>query len=104
MPALSKDQREGLLDRGGLDRGRRAAPWPASAVATRFDGSRSFKVTDIERRIAELEAVREALRRLAVSCGEGAAKTTCPFIDELYCPIDPKPDAACCGPADARRS
>lgn len=52
------------------------------------------KVADMEQRIAALQTVRDALQRLAVSCGSDSA-TTCPFLDELYRPIDTSPDAAC---------
>jgi DNA-binding transcriptional MerR regulator len=46
------------------------------------------KLADIERRIAELEAMRGALARLAAGCSEGTTNGTCPFLDELYRPIE----------------
>lgn len=51
------------------------------------------KLTDIERRIAELQDMRDALARLASSCENGAAQSSCPFLDELGRPLD---TAACC--------
>lgn len=51
------------------------------------------KLTDIERRIAELQDMRDALARLASSCENGAARGSCPFLDELERPLD---TAACC--------
>lgn len=41
------------------------------------------KLADIDRRIAELQEMRAALARLAMSCEQGAALGTCPFLDEL---------------------
>ena len=57
------------------------------------------KVADIEQRIAELQTVRDALQRLAVNC-EAETATTCPFLDELYRPLDSQPDASCCADGD----
>lgn len=55
------------------------------------------KLADIEQRIAELEAMRDALARLATSCDSGTAAGTCPFLDELARPLLPtSPSADCC--------
>ena len=57
------------------------------------------KVTDIERRISELQAMRDALARLAQNCDEPHASGTCPFLDELARPLPAEPAdsaAACC--------
>lgn len=51
------------------------------------------KLDDIERRIAELEAMRGALSRLARGCETGANQGTCPFLDELARPLGPEPRA-----------
>jgi DNA-binding transcriptional MerR regulator len=51
------------------------------------------KLTDIERRIAELQDMRDALARLASGCENGAAQGSCPFLDELGRPLDA---ATCC--------
>ena len=46
------------------------------------------KLADIDQRIAELQAVREALARLAHNCDEpSAAAGDCPFLDELTRPL-----------------
>lgn len=45
------------------------------------------KLTDIDRRIAELQEMRDALSRLATSCDSGAALGSCPFLDELARPL-----------------
>ncbi|MGE0548838.1 MAG: heavy metal-responsive transcriptional regulator [Kofleriaceae bacterium] len=45
------------------------------------------KLADIDRRIAELEAMRDALARLASGCESGAARGSCPFLDELGRPL-----------------
>ena len=52
------------------------------------------KKQDIERRIAELEAIRDALGRMAQSCERGGTMGTCPILDELSKPLDP--DASYC--------
>jgi DNA-binding transcriptional MerR regulator len=60
------------------------------------------KVADIERRIAELEAMRGALVRLAQGCERGAALGTCPFLDELAQPLDSaRGSTDCCEEASA---
>lgn len=41
------------------------------------------KLTVLERRIAELEEMREALARLASACDSGKALGSCPLLDEL---------------------
>lgn len=46
------------------------------------------KVTDIERRIVELQEMRDALARLASGCENGAVLGSCPFLDELARPLD----------------
>jgi MerR family transcriptional regulator, copper efflux regulator len=46
------------------------------------------KLSDIDRRIAELEAMRDALARLATRCDDASATGTCPFLDELARPLD----------------
>lgn len=45
------------------------------------------KLADIDRRIAELEAMRGALARLATSCDDGSATGSCPFLDKLARPL-----------------
>lgn len=52
------------------------------------------KKEDIERRIAELEAMRDALTRLAQSCGRGETTGMCPILHELSKPL--APGAPCC--------
>jgi DNA-binding transcriptional MerR regulator len=55
------------------------------------------KLTDIDRRIAELQAMRDALARLAQNCSEEHTSGTCPFLDELARPLDgARPLAAGC--------
>src|SRR5262245_58342040 len=49
----------------------------------RVRGRALAKLADVERRIAELQAVRDALARLAQNCCEPHAAGTCPFLDEL---------------------
>lgn len=44
------------------------------------------KLADLDTRIAELEAMRDALARLAENCGD--ASSGCPFLDELGRPFD----------------
>lgn len=46
------------------------------------------KLADIDRRIAELQAIRGALARLARGCERGDALGTCPVLDELGRPLD----------------
>lgn len=48
------------------------------------------KAADIDQRIAELEAMRGALARLARSCADGHS-AGCPFLDELTRPLDGVP-------------
>lgn len=55
------------------------------------------KLADIDRRIAELHAMRGALARLASGCERGSALGTCPFLDELAHPFETKTlSADCC--------
>ena len=54
------------------------------------------KLADIDRRIAELEAMRGALARLAAGCEGGAALGTRPFLDELARPLDTGPRSTDC--------
>ncbi len=53
------------------------------------------KLDDIERRIAELQEMRDALARLASGCESGAASGTCAFLDELARPLDSKTSSGC---------
>ncbi len=56
------------------------------------------KLADIDQRIAELQAMRDALARLAHNCDEPSATGTCPFLDELARPIrasTPTPTDCC---------
>jgi MerR family copper efflux transcriptional regulator len=53
------------------------------------------KLSDIDRRIAELQAMRDALARLATGCEDGGASGSCPFLDELGRPLDEQ-SASCC--------
>ena len=53
------------------------------------------KLADIDRRIAELHEMREALARLAAGCEDGASHSTCPFLDELARPLDRQTDVTC---------
>ncbi|MBE7448970.1 MAG: heavy metal-responsive transcriptional regulator [Kofleriaceae bacterium] len=46
------------------------------------------KVVDIDQRIAELQAMRDALARLARNCDEPSATGSCPILDELSRPLD----------------
>ncbi len=46
------------------------------------------KLADIDRRIAELAAMRRALARLATSCDDGSPTGTCPFLDQLALPLN----------------
>jgi MerR family copper efflux transcriptional regulator len=52
------------------------------------------KMQDIERRIGELEAMRDALARLAQSCDSGETTGTCPILHELSRPL--QAEAPCC--------
>ena len=55
------------------------------------------KLADIDQRIAELQAMREALARLAKNCDQPGASGTCPFLDELAQPLaGSAPAADCC--------
>ena len=51
------------------------------------------KLADIDRRIAELSAMRDALARLAAGCE--SASSTCPLLDELARPPDESLVEAC---------
>lgn len=53
------------------------------------------KLTDIDRRITELQEMRGALARLASGCESGEALGSCPFLDELARPLGD--EAASCG-------
>jgi DNA-binding transcriptional MerR regulator len=46
------------------------------------------KAADIDRRIAELQAMRGALVRLASRCERGTVSGSCLFLDELHRPLD----------------
>ncbi len=46
------------------------------------------KLGDVDRRIAELQQMRDALARLARRCDSGAAQGACPFLDELGRPLE----------------
>jgi MerR family transcriptional regulator, copper efflux regulator len=46
------------------------------------------KLADIDRRIAELQQMRDALARLAKGCEKGADLGACPFLDELGRPLN----------------
>jgi len=52
------------------------------------------KLADIDRRIAELHEMRDALARLAQGCEGGGALGSCPFLDELGRPLDGKSQAS----------
>lgn len=54
------------------------------------------KLADLDRRIAELDAMRGALARLASGCERGAALGTCPFLDELARPLEAGPPSTAC--------
>lgn len=45
------------------------------------------KLADIDQRIAELQAMRDALARLAHNCDEPSATGNCPFLDQLARPL-----------------
>lgn len=45
------------------------------------------KLADIDRRIEELQTMRDALARLAHNCDQPAAGRSCPFLDELARPL-----------------
>jgi MerR family transcriptional regulator, copper efflux regulator len=53
------------------------------------------KLADVDRRIAELEQMRDALARLASGCESGAALGSCPFLDELARPLGDHASASC---------
>ena len=59
------------------------------------------KLADIERRIAELQAMRDALARLAEGCESGEMLSSCPFLDELAQPLDGKARACRAGEKSA---
>ena len=56
------------------------------------------KLADIDQRIAELQAMRDALARLAHNCDEPTATGNCPVLDELARPLTARAPAAgdCC--------
>ncbi len=49
------------------------------------------KIADIQQRVAELEAMRDALTRLAANCSSRPSTSDCPFLDELSQPRAPAP-------------
>jgi DNA-binding transcriptional MerR regulator len=53
------------------------------------------KLADVDRRIAELEEMRDALARLASGCESGAALGSCPFLDELARPLGEHVSTSC---------
>ena len=57
------------------------------------------KLADIDRRIATLQQMRDALARLAKGCERGADLGACPFLDELGRPLE---SSAACREADCR--
>lgn len=62
------------------------------------------KLDDIDRRIAELQAMRGALARLASGCEDSAPAGACPFLDELARPLDDDPKASPAGCCDEARA
>jgi len=54
------------------------------------------KLADIDQRIAELQAMRGALARLAQNCSDEHTTGTCPFLDELARPLEATSTAADC--------
>jgi len=54
------------------------------------------KLADIDQRIAELEAMRDALARLATSCERGDVAGACPFLNELARPLGSSMTEDCC--------
>jgi MerR family copper efflux transcriptional regulator len=58
------------------------------------------RLADIDRRIAELEAIRGALTALATTCRGDQAARSCRFLDELARPFD---DASGCSTSPACR-
>ena len=69
---FSLDEIEELVRLRG---GRRGERQQVRAIAER-------KITDIDRKIAQLQSMRDALDQLAASCRDGAA-AHCPIIDAL---------------------
>jgi DNA-binding transcriptional MerR regulator len=65
----------------------------ARMTCERVRASALAKLADIDRRIAELQAMRGALARLAAGCERGEVGGACPFLDELAQPLGP-PEAA----------
>ena len=53
------------------------------------------KLSDIDRRIAELQEMRDALARLASGCESGAELGSCPFLDELARPLEARTTSGC---------
>jgi DNA-binding transcriptional MerR regulator len=49
------------------------------------------KLADIDKRIAELTAMREALGRVVDKCQDSCAPGACGFLDELGQPFEPAP-------------
>lgn len=54
------------------------------------------KLADIDRRIAELQEMRNALARLASGCESGGALGSCPFLDELGRPLEERSQQTAC--------
>lgn len=73
-----------LAEVKGLLTLRVSARTPCERVRERALG----KLADIDQRIAELQAMRDALARLAHNCDEPSATGNCPFLDELARPLD----------------
>ena len=55
------------------------------------------KLADIDRRIEELQTMRDALARLAHNCDQPRASGSCPFLDELARPLKASAEPAGCG-------
>lgn len=60
----------------------RATPGPAPDRAT-VQARTEAKLTQLEAKIADLEAMRGVLRRLHRACCEGGTTSTCPILDAL---------------------
>jgi len=61
------------------------------------DGVRAIataKVTDLEERIADLQALRDGLTRLVATCEKPRAERECPILHELDAAIAPPPSVA----------
>lgn len=69
-----------------------SAKMPCARVRERA----SLKLSDMDRRIQELQTMRDALARLAHNCDQRSASGSCPFLDELARPLN----ASSAEPAD----